>query len=364
MTKKEFKQLQKSILEACKPMMEDMIQELKSTTFYDAAVKADRYNNTSLAQRFREAGDAALDAEKRTEFEESLNVYREFTVNGYDFILAEYIPTAVDVLICLKDKAQALAVRISGNDLEEIENIETRQDIASLFKRKPVIKPNVPTLGAIMNKSREFAKELAGIINDELGTEISWRWFFADRKVKSGIGTSDGKYAAQAGATAEGYHIGIAKRATDQAMYSIFYLLVGNKEKSFVLTIYKTLKGVFVYGNQQPAPIYRTIMKSQPTWEGDLAVPTPKSSDIQNIYEFFSGNRRIGRMTFDFVARNIDIRLSTDDIADAAERDADKKQGAKWNSFNNSYKYNDADEEIKKNEPQQTDDDMGDFADL
>jgi len=63
MTNKELKKLEKSILEACQPMMEDLIAELKSTTFYDAALKADSFNQGGLAQRFREAGDAARERE-------------------------------------------------------------------------------------------------------------------------------------------------------------------------------------------------------------------------------------------------------------------------------------------------------------
>lgn len=145
-------------------------------------------------------------------------------------------------------------------------------------------------------------------------------------------------------------------------MYSIFYVMVGNSESSFVMTVYKTLKGNFVYSNQQPGPIYKVIMKSQPNWMGDMVMPTPASSDMQNIYEFFKANRRITRMTFEFISRTIDIRLSTDDIEDAAARDEEKREGAKWSSFNTAYGSDDR--ETPKAAPAPTDDDMGAFADL
>jgi hypothetical protein len=103
-------------------------------------------------------------------------------------------------------------------------------------------------------------------------------------------------------------------------------------------------------------------MKSQPNWMGDMAMPTPASSDMQNIYEFFKANRRITRMTFEFVSRTIDIRLSTDDIEDAAARDEEKREGAKWSSFNTAYGSDDR--ETPKAAPAPTDDDMGAFADL
>ena len=385
MTNKELKKLEKSILEACQPMMEDLIAELKSTTFYDAALKADSFNQGGLAQRFREAGDAAREREQHTEFEDTLSVLSEFRVGNYDFILGVYIPTRIDVLICLKDKGQALVVRPFGDKLEEIDSIETKTDIAALYQRKPVVKNNVPLISAIVVKgakevdpnaseatkkaqriqvaeNRSRAQELANIINDELGTSLRWRWFFGDKRTKTGVGTSEDKYTAIGGATVEGYHIGIAKRATDQAMYSIFYVMVGNSESSFVMTVYKTLKGNFVYSNQQPGPIYKVIMKSQPNWMGDMAMPTPASSDMQNIYEFFKANRRITRMTFEFVSRTIDIRLSTDDIEDAAARDEEKREGAKWSSFNTAYGSDDRD--TPKAAPAPTDDDMGAFADL
>ena len=377
MTNKDLKKLEKSILEACQP-------ELKSTTFYDAALKADKFNNTGLANRFREAGDAAREREQHTEFEDSLSVLREFKVSNFEFILGVYIPTRIDVLICLKDKGQALVVRPYADRLEEIDSIETKTDIAALYQRKPVVKNNVPLISSIIVKgakevdpnasdatkkaqriqvaqNRSRAQELANIINEELGTSLHWRWFFGDKRTKTGVGTSEDKYIAIGGATVEGYHIGIAKRATDQAMYSIFYVMVGNSENSFVMTVYKTLKGNFVYSNQQPGPIYKVIMKSQPTWMGDMAMPTPASSDMQNIYEFFKANRRITRMTFDFVARNIDIRLSTDDLEDAAARDAEKRDGAKWSSFNNAYS---ADDRDTPKPALATDDDMGSFVDF
>ena len=122
-----------------------------------AALKADSFNQGGLAQRFREAGDAAREREQHTEFEETLSVLREFKVGNFDFILGVYIPTRIDVLICLKDKSQALVVRPFGDKLEEIDSIETKTDIAALYQRKPVVKNNVPLISAIVVKG---AKEV------------------------------------------------------------------------------------------------------------------------------------------------------------------------------------------------------------
>ena len=48
------------------------------------------------------------------------------------------------------------------------------------------------------------------------GTKIDRpEWNKLYKKAKSGVGTSEDKYTAIGGATVEGYHIGIAKRATD-----------------------------------------------------------------------------------------------------------------------------------------------------
>ena len=56
----------------------------------------------------------------------------------------------------------------------------------------------------------------------------------------------------------------------------------------------------------------------------------------------------------------IDLRI--DDIEDAAARDEEKREGAKWSSFNTAYSSDDR--ETPKTAPAPTDDDMGAFADL
>lgn len=386
MTKEEIQKIRKEILNSCKPILEKAINELKSQTFYDAAVQADKYNNKELAGRFREAGDAALDREQHTEFEESLDIYKEFEIDGTNFILAHYIPAGINVLICLKDKSLLYVVRVAEDEISEINSIEFKADIASLFKRKPLQKPNVPAIGAVLmsgekgvdwkintpqnrhqlSESRKRAIELVEIINDELGTELSWRWFFADRQQKKGVGTSESKYHALIGATAEGYHIGIAKRKNTSTTYSIYYALIGNREKSFVLTIYKTMTDTFLWGNQLPGTIYSAIMKTQAKWEGDLAKPTPTTSNIQNIWEFFRDNRRIGRMALNFINQQIDRKITMDMIEDAAARDAngDGPGCGKWSSLNNTELDPDAMEVSKPKKEEVPTDDMSDFMDV
>ena len=372
MTKEEIQKFRKEILNSCKPILEKAINELKSQTFYDAAVQADKYNNKELAGRFREAGDAALDREQHTEFDESLDIYKEFEVDGVNFILAHYIPAGINVLICLKDKSLLYVVRVAEDEISEINSIEFKADIASLFKRKPLQKPNVPAIGSVLVSNaknaddRRNAKELADIINDELETNLSWRWFFADRQQKKGVGTSESKYNALIGATAEGYHIGIAKRKNTSTTYSIYYALIGNREKSFVLTIYKTMTDTFLWGNQLPGTIYSAIMKSQAKWEGDLAKPTPTTSNIQNIWEFFRDNRRIGRMALNFINQQIDRKITMDMIEDAAARDAngDGPGCGKWSSLNNTELDPDAMEVSKPKKEEVPTDDMSDFMDV
>lgn len=365
MTQQEINRLRDEILEMCRPMLESMVNELKSSTFYDAAIQADRYNNTELAKRFRSAGDEALDREHHTEFENTLDVYREFEVDDVDFVVANYIPAGIDVLICLKNASTALIARVDTerNSLSELSSLEFKTDIASLYKRKPVVKPNVPSIGAVIYKNRNSAKEIASIINSELGCNISWRWFFADKKAKGVAGSSESNYSAQSGTTVDGYHIGIAKRASDQATYSIFYVIVGNEKRSFVMVIYKTLKGDFVFGNQQPGPVYNVIKNAKPDW--DMARPTPASSHIQNIYEFFTdpANRRITRMTFNFIAAQIDVRLDVDDIEKAVKMAEAGYGSGQWGSFNTNFEVDEMPpvEELGK---KKEDDDMSDFMDV
>ena len=370
MTKQEIDKLRREILEMCRPMMEGLVNELKSSTFYDAALQADRYNNTDLGNRFRAAGDEALAREQHTEFENTLDVYREFDVAGFDFVIAHYIPGDFDVLICLKDVSKAYMVRIDENtdSLKEINSLEFKTDIATLYQRKPVAKPNVPSIGSIIYKDRATAKELAGIINNELGTNLSWRWFYADKKAKTSSIDKLSKYQAQSGTTIDGYNVGIVKRNSNQATYSIFYVIIGNEKSSFVMTIYKALQGLFVFGNSQPGPIYNVIKIAKPDWP--IARPSKELSHIQNIFEFFSNpdNRRLSRLTFNFIAKMIDVRIDLTDIETGVRMEKAGAKTGQWASLNMLID-DDADlppvEDLKQlKKDTENDEDMSDFGDF
>ena len=47
-----------------KELVESILQEMKSSTYYNAAKKADAYGHKNLADRFRKAGDAAMKNEQ------------------------------------------------------------------------------------------------------------------------------------------------------------------------------------------------------------------------------------------------------------------------------------------------------------
>jgi len=314
---KNTARLVKDIINHVETVLENYMSEASSTTFYDAAEKADKYNNTALGKRFREYADARREEERHTEFENTLDEYGTIEVNDKKMIVAHYIPTNIDVLVYFRNVSTVAIARVKANALAPVA-FDIASDIAGFYERKPVVKDNIPMLSTAFGKDIRTAKSVAKQINDLLGTAISWRYFFGDRTVRDTSRSTVGSYEYLKGFKCGNYKVLISKSTTDQIGYSIYYILIGDEEKSSVLTVYKYGKGIQVLANRRPGSLWQCIKNADTgnAITANLAAPNPKTSNPEKVYDLFTKefDNRYFRLITDGISQRIDVRIRMEDI--------------------------------------------------
>lgn len=307
--------LVKKIMKEILPILEQSINEYNSTEWNDIADRFDSMYNTRAGTFARQRGVEARERELHTEYTETMEELSNIDIDGKKFIIGRYIPSNIFVLIYLMNATQAAIVRIGETVLRNIVNAEIAQDIASLYNRKPIKKDNVNSISIAFDKDIRSARRLAREINDTLDVNINYRYFYGDKPYKdpNKETKTEGNYDYVGSFEVQGLKVRIAKSISNQKGYSIFYILIGNENKSLMVTVYKWLKEIEVKGSGQPGPAYRKL-QSKGVIDG-IAEPTPKSSHITNIYDFFNNiPHRTRRMLIDNISQLIDLRITMEDI--------------------------------------------------
>lgn len=307
--------LVKKIMKEILPILEQSINEYNSTEWNDIADRFDSMHNTNAGAYARQRGAEARERELHTEYTETMEELSNIDIEGKKFIIGRYIPSNIFVLIYLKNAKQAAIVRIGETVLRNIVNTEIVQDIASLYNRKPISKDNVNSIAIAFDKDIRSARRLAREINDTLDVNINYHYFYGDKPYKdpNKETRTEGKYDYVGGFDMQGLKVRIAKSTADQLGYSIFYILIGNENKSFMMTVYKMMKGLIVNGAGKPGPAFRKLQSDGKT--DGIAAPTPKGSHITNVYDFFKNlPDRTMRLLVDNISKRTDMRLRMEDI--------------------------------------------------
>ena len=310
------------VMEKLRPVIRRKINELSSTTYYDAADKAGEYRNTTKEKMFRDAGDAQREKERAAEYEESLNIIEDTKVATKRFVIAEYIPTNINVLIYFSERNYVAIARITNDRLINLTDKEIKDDIALSFRARTLTKDNVQVISAALEQNTRSARALANIINADLDTRISWRYFMGDQLTRVASKSTEGNYQYMKDDVLGGKHFAVAKYMSDHLSYSIFYILIGDEDKSSMMCVYKMVKGNRVTGHKRPGPIWKMFKaadeagKSNRTgWTKEIAAPTPASCDIVNLYDMLEAMPgQAVRVLFNNIRRITDTNVSMDDV--------------------------------------------------
>ena len=181
----EFAVIRNEIVRKCRPVLERMIDELSSTSYYDAADTADAYYNSELAKKFRKAGDERREIEKNAQYSDTLEILQQLDVDGVNLFVCRYIPTNMNVLVYLNNSNQCAIARVKKYELVNIKSPEILSDIAVLFNnRRPVSGNAVKSISMALKQGRSVAKDTVEKINAACGSELSWRYLFGDHSKK------------------------------------------------------------------------------------------------------------------------------------------------------------------------------------
>ena len=344
----ELNRIKDEIIRQCRPILERMVDEISSTKFYDAADAADTYYNTELAKRFRKAGDERREIEKNTEYQDSLEILDQMEVNRKHFYVCNYIPASMKVLVYLNKETQCAIARIKGQELVNIKSPEILSDIAAMFNnREPVSGNAVKSISMAIKQDRNVAKQTIERINNACGSNLSWRYLFGD-KTKREINSTDANYQILDGGRVGEYEFAVAQYVPIKPDYSIYYIMIGSPENSFMMYIKTVEKEVYVRGVVQMLTPYRVMRK-----EGKVQncpAPSSDTSDIAQIYDFFENNPHEGKLLLNVINKSIEnAHVSTKDI----ER-----------GFRAKYGFTDVNAVLKKDTDQAQAEDMSDFADF
>lgn len=345
---KQIKEIEQQILEECYPVLERMIDELSSTKFYDAGDAADSYYNADLAKKFRAAGDERREIEKNTEYPETLEILDEFDVNNRHFYVCNYIPASMKVLVYLNKETQCAIARIKNDELVNIKSPDILADIAALFNdREPVSGNAVKSISGALKQGRHVAKDTIARINNAAGSNLSWRYLFGDKTTRQ-TNSTDANYQILDGGKVEEYEYAVAQYVPIKPDYSIYYVMIGSPENSFMMYIKTVEKEVYVKGVVQMLTPYR-VMRNEGKVQ-NCPAPSSDTSDIAQIYEFFENNPREGKLLMSAINRSIEN-------AHVSVKDIERGFRAKYNST-------DVKDALKKNTGEEQNDDMSDFMDM
>lgn len=286
-------QLAQELQDVIEPIMERYLKEISSTKFYDAADKADSFYNYDLGKKFRGAGDARREEEIASEYDEVLNILAEFQAGDKKFYVAYYVPAQMKVLIYINDIKKCSIARIRRDELLNIPRPDIITDIAMMFnKRKPVTGNAVASIAKVLGHDRKAAQKYIAIINDAAGSNLTYRYLFAD-KDKRNVNLQDGLFKFLSGRPIGDYKVAICKympvdsdkEESEREDYTIYYAMVGHADESMMIRLKTIEKTVVVEGPSHVSAPFR-VMKKNGVIDG-CAAPTSKTSDILKIYQFF-----------------------------------------------------------------------------
>ena len=229
-----------------------------------------------------------------------------------------------------------------------IKSPEILSDIAAMFNnREPVSGNAVKSISMAIKQDRNVAKQTIERINNACGSNLSWRYLFGD-KTKREINSTDANYQILDGGRVEEYEFAVAQYVPIKPDYSIYYIMIGSPENSFMMYIKTVEKEVYVRGVVQMLTPYRVMRK-----EGKVQncpAPSSDTSDIAQIYDFFENNPHEGKLLLNVINKSIEnAHVSTKDV----ER-----------GFRAKYGFTDVNAVLKKDVDQAQAEDMSDFADF
>ena len=247
-----------------KELAESILQEMKSSTYYNAAKKADAYGHKNLADRFRKAGDAAMKNEQIPYF-----TLHEDEIGNWHFEVLEY--NDINYLIAT-DKKTRTATVVDLDDISASIDKDTLTSIKNIINVKN-INTNKEVLKTIIKDKRE-AIRFVNDIRQACNANISWRLFIEEKPIFSEDETPE-EEAKQAKFNFEK----IAEKIIDNAIcglvklkangttgYEVYYLQVIvdwsntiRRKQAFVIRILKQLRGCKVLSFGNPALVYNFL---------------------------------------------------------------------------------------------------------
>ena len=244
-----------------KNLSESIIQEMKSTTYYSAAKKADAYGHKNLAAKFREAGDAAKHSEFFSLHEDEIGNwhFEVLEYNDINYLVATDKKTKIATVVDLIDIGASIDKKI----LAAIKNIINAKDINT---DKKILK-------SIITDKKE-AVRLANDIRHACKTNLSWRLFIDEKPIFSEEQTPEeeakqGKFNFEkiAEKTIDNAICGLVKlKANGTTGYEVYYLQVIvdwpntiRQKQAFVIRILKQLRGCKVLSFGNPALVYNFL---------------------------------------------------------------------------------------------------------
>ena len=247
-----------------KELAESIIQEMKSTTYYNAAKKADAYGHKNLADRFRKAGDAAMKNEQIPYF-----TLHKDEIGSWHFEVLDY--NDINYLIAT-DKKTRIATVVDLDDISASIDKDTLTSIKNIINAKD-INTNKEVLKTIIKDKRE-AIRFVNDIRQACNANISWRLFIEEKPIFSKEQTTeeDAKQAKFnfekiAEKNIDNVICGLVKlKANGTTGYEVYYLQVIvdwpntiRQKQAFVIRILKQLRGCKVLSFGNPALVYNFL---------------------------------------------------------------------------------------------------------
>ena len=296
-----------------KELANSILQEMKSSTYYSAAKKADSYGHKNLADKFRKAGDEAKKNEQIpyfTLYEDEIGNWN-FEVLEYDdinYLIATNKKTKVATVVDLIDIGASIDKKI----LAIIKNIINVKDINT---DKKILK-------SIITDKKE-AVRLANDIRHACKTNLSWRLFIDETPIfnpeseteETSIKQGKFNFDKVAEKTIDGVDCGLVKlKANGTTGYEVYYLQIIidwpntiRQKQAFVIRILKQLRGCKVLSFGNPALVYNFLGDRKDT------VPPNRNNATTEIFKKILLNTLehvTSKKIIDWAAKEMDAPLT------------------------------------------------------
>ena len=287
----DLNKIKREIVEKCRPILERLIDELSSTTFYDAAEKAKSYYNGKLSTKFKEAGDLRREEEKNTEYEYNVEIIEGgFEFNGRKFYVCKYIPTNIKVLIYNNQKDQYAIARIKNDRLVNIKDLSILSDIAHMFPQgKAVTGDAVKSIHKALKTDRLMAKTAIEKINRLADSNLSWRYLFGEKTITKSKSTVDKYIFIEWGRIKDHdlyYSIALWDNP-EQTAYKRYYVNISYEGKTYAFRLVTDLEIAKAESNSQPGPAWAASVKQGELDENIFQQPKKSDGNIANVYNLF-----------------------------------------------------------------------------